>query len=399
MSSQRSIAIVGAGLGGLVCARVLQLQNIPVIIYEREPTPTSRQQGGSLDMHSDSGFKALQMAQLVDEFKKIARYEDQNMKIGWMARFTLRTSKCRPRSRSKIGPRRIEHCYARSYWTRCNPAQSVTQDDRNKPTLHFLDTALEPVTHDFVIGADGSWSRVRPTLSPTVPMYSGVTFVDLFLADITAKTHPELAAFVQPGMAMVLGDNKAVIAQRNSNDVVRVYAALRKPLAWLDEVGLTEGKEGAAQEVLLREFAGWCPQATGWLRVPCESIAVRPLYTFKRHAWAANPGVTILGDAAHSMVPFAGEGANLAMLDGAELATLVAKNISATPGVWLKAIKGFEAQMQRRAVTMSDESMKHMGTMIAEGDAAARAGTMMRRMMMVANAWKFVRKSLFGWIG
>ncbi|KAJ7649293.1 monooxygenase, partial [Mycena rosella] len=66
---------------GLACARVLQLQNIPVIIYEREPTPESRQQGGSLDMHSDSGFKALQMAELVDEFKKFARYEDQQMKI------------------------------------------------------------------------------------------------------------------------------------------------------------------------------------------------------------------------------------------------------------------------------------------------------------------------------
>jgi hypothetical protein len=57
------------------------LQNISVTVYEREPTVSSRQQGGSLDMHSDSGFKVLEMAQLVDEFKKVARYDDQNIKI------------------------------------------------------------------------------------------------------------------------------------------------------------------------------------------------------------------------------------------------------------------------------------------------------------------------------
>ncbi|KAJ7660566.1 tetracycline resistance protein [Mycena rosella] len=409
MSFQRSIAIVGAGLGGLACARVLQLQNIPVIIYEREPTPESRQQGGSLDMHSDSGFKALQMAELVDEFKKLARYEDQQMKIvGMDGTVHFANIEQPPEEGSEIDRPEIDRTQLRGIlldslkpgtvkWN--HGISKVTQED-NKATLHFLDSALESAAHDFVVGADGAWSRVRPTLSSTVPVYSGVTFVDIFLNNVE-KNHPDLAAFVKGGSTMVLGDNKGIMPQRNSNDVVRVYVAFRKPLAWVDEVGLKalveEGRQAEARALLLKEFEGWCSQARGYLQVPCFSMDVRPLYTFKRHAWDANPHVTLLGDAAHCLVPFAGEGANLAMLDGTELATVIAKNMSAKGDAWLRAIKGFEAKMQRRAWSASDEGVSNMDTFISDNDPAARSGAMMWRMMMVMNAWLTVKRFAFGW--
>lgn len=129
------------------------------------------------------------------------------------------------------------------------------------------------------------------------------------------KDHANLAAFVKGGLVMVLGDNKGIIAQRNSNDVVRVYAAFRKPLAWFDEVGLKSlveaERHAEARELLLKQFEGWCPEATGFLQVPCVSLDIRPLYTLNQHGWDTNPHITILGDAAH--VPFS-EGANNAML-------------------------------------------------------------------------------------
>jgi hypothetical protein len=129
------------------------------------------------------------------------------------------------------------------------------------------------------------------------------------------KDHPNVAAFVKGGLVMVLGDNKGIIAQRNSNDVVRVYAAFRKPLAWFDEVGLKSlveaERHAEARELLLKQFEGWCPEATGFLQLPYVSLDIRPLYTLNQHGWDTNPHITILGDAAH--VPFS-EGANNAMM-------------------------------------------------------------------------------------
>ncbi|KAF7361720.1 FAD-dependent monooxygenase [Mycena venus] len=380
MSSQRSIAVVGAGLGGLICARILQLRNIPVVVYEREPTSTSRQQGGSLDMHPESGTKALEMAQLMHRFKEVARYEDQSMKIVGMDG-TVHFADDDPVDGQVGDAPEVDRFLLRQIlldslkpgtvkWN--HGVSKVVQDD-NKATLHFLDSALEPAVYDFVVGADGAWSRVRPSLSSAVPEYSGVTYIDISLVDVK-KHYPDLAAFVKGGMAIVLGDNKGIIAQKNGNDVVRIYVAFRKPLAWLDEVGLnslvSEGRYTEARELLLKEFKGWFPQVTGYLKVPYSSMDVRPLFKLKHHQWLTNPHITLLGDGAHLMVP-TGEGANFAMLDGLELATVIADNLSANKETWLRAIEVFEARMQARAWAEEDAE-SGLDTAISDGDSAAR---------------------------
>ena len=72
-----SIAIVGGGLGGPVLARVLQLHGIASTVYELDASLDARNQGGMLDMHEESGQRALRETGLYEEFRKLVHPQGQ----------------------------------------------------------------------------------------------------------------------------------------------------------------------------------------------------------------------------------------------------------------------------------------------------------------------------------
>jgi 2-polyprenyl-6-methoxyphenol hydroxylase-like FAD-dependent oxidoreductase len=75
------IAIIGGGPGGLTLASILQKHGIRATVFESEASASSRSQGGSLDLHNESGLEALRVAGLFDDFMKYARYEGQQMRV------------------------------------------------------------------------------------------------------------------------------------------------------------------------------------------------------------------------------------------------------------------------------------------------------------------------------
>ena len=387
-----TIAIIGAGLGGLTLARVLQLNSIPVTIYEREPTSSSRNQGGSLDLHGDSGQQALSVAQLTEQFRKLVRPESEGTKIvGKDGKVTYVDEESGPpgNDRPEIDRGDLRGLLLDSLESgtiKWGYNLSKCEIDGGKVKLTFIEPT-EIIEVDVVIGADGTWSRVRPLLSSALPEYTGVIFIDIQITDVDG-TNAEIGKLVGPGTLCALDNNKGLIAQRNSGGKVRVYIALRVALSWIQESPIpslvTKQDYHQIQQLLLSNFSDWDTSLQDFIR-KCdvhESIwALRPLYSLPAdHSWEANSHVTILGDAAHVMSPFAGEGANLAMLDAAELAEAIVQATNEGKGDLKDTFREFEKKMLERSAVFTVESLQNQNLFVSE-NGAKDAGDLMKELM------------------
>ncbi|MEU8975167.1 NAD(P)/FAD-dependent oxidoreductase [Streptomyces monashensis] len=336
------IAVVGGGPAGLTFARVLHRHGHSVAVYERDPAPGARPPGGTLDLHEGLGQVALEKAGLLAEFQALSRPEGQAMRILDVDGTVLRDWRPRPDERANpeidrgqlrdllLGPLDVQ-------WGR--GVTQVVPGTRDGVLVHFADGRQE--TFDLVIGADGAWSRIRPAVSSVTPHYTGVTSVETSLDDVDTR-HPGLARLIGDGSVAVYGANRSLVAQRNSGGHIKVYAKFRAPLDWGTELDLADVE--AVRSSLLALFDGWTAPVLDLLRHG-PAFVHRPLYALPvSHTWTHVSGVTLLGDAAHLMPPL-GAGANLAMLEGAELA----ESIAAGPGDPDEAVRAFEERMWARA--------------------------------------------------
>ncbi|MFI7320315.1 FAD-dependent oxidoreductase [Streptomyces venezuelae] len=346
---RRRIAVVGAGPGGLTLARVLHRHGHPVTVLERDPAPDARPPGGTLDLQEGLGQRALDKAGLLPKFRSLSRPEGQAMRILDTDGTVLRDWRPRPEDRANpeidrghlrdllLGPHGARPLDVR--WGR--RVTRVVPGTLDGVVVHFADGRQE--TYDLVVGADGAWSRVRAAVSPVTPRYTGVTFVETSLDDIDTR-HPGLARLVGDGSLAVYGVNRALVAQRNSGGHVKVYAQFRAPLDWRASLDWTD--IDAVRSDLLTLFDGWSAPALDLLRHGTAFLR-RPLYVLPvSHTWTHVPGVTLLGDAAHLMPPL-GAGANLAMLEGAELAESITS--ASGPEELDEAVRAFEERMWARA--------------------------------------------------
>ncbi|MFE7760402.1 FAD-dependent oxidoreductase [Streptomyces sp. NPDC057438] len=362
------IAVVGSGPAGLTLARVLHRHGHPVALFERDAGPDARPPGGTLDMHEGLGQLALDKAGLLPEFQALSRPEGQAMRILDTAGTTLREWVPRPDERANpeidrgqlrdllTGP--LDVLWGRS-------VTHVVSGIGDGTVVHFADGRRE--TYDLVVGADGAWSRVRPALSSVTPHYTGVTSVETSLDDVDTR-YPDLARLIGDGSLGVFGVNRALVAQRNSGGHVKVSAQFRAPLDRFTDLEQTEVE--AARSTLLALFDGWAPPVLELLRHG-TAFAHRPIHALPvSHTWPHVPGVTLLGDAAHLMPPL-GAGANLAMLDGAELAESIAS--APGPGELDEAVRGFEQRMWARAATWSKITTAGLERLVSPDPAQALA--------------------------
>jgi 2-polyprenyl-6-methoxyphenol hydroxylase-like FAD-dependent oxidoreductase len=340
-----SVTIIGAGLGGLVLARVLHLHGIPVTVYEAEPSPSARRQGGMLDIHPWNGQPALEAAGLIERFRELVLEGRESYRVLDRKGIVLLD---RPDDGTGERPE-VQRGELRQLLLDSLPRDTVRWGckvtgvralDEGCYEVRFADGTT--VVTSLLVGADGAWSRVRPLLSDATPEYVGVSVIETFLFDGDTR-HPAAAEAVGAGSLFALAPGKGILAHRESGGALHTYAQLVRPQDWLAGVDFTDAATVTARVV--EEFDGWAPELTALITDSDTPPVLRRLFTLPPgHRWNRTSGVTLLGDAAHLMPPN-GEGANLAMQDGAALGQAIA----ARPNDVEAALAEYEQAMFTRA--------------------------------------------------
>jgi 2-polyprenyl-6-methoxyphenol hydroxylase-like FAD-dependent oxidoreductase len=372
----KKIAIVGGGPGGLTLARLLQMNGADVKVYERDINKDARTQGATLDLHEESGLKALQETGLMEAFNANYRPGADKMRIidkNANIIFDDHGSNGVDRSRPEIDRGPLQQILLDSLqpgtvvWD-SHFVALLSQNDLWKLEFKNGTSALA----DIVIAADGANSKIRPYITLIKPFYAGVTAVEGAVYN-SATASPKIHRLLKDGKIFAMGDEKTLIVSSKGDGSLVFYTSCKTDEQWSRECGINFADKAQVLAWFKTEYAGWDSVWQELFENASAHFVPRPQYCMPfDQTWEALPNLTMLGDAAHLMPPYAGEGVNMAMLDALELSEcLTSDDYPDTRS----AIAAYEQQMRIRAAETAKITM--------ESTAALHAPDAIRFMMDV----------------
>lgn len=363
----KHIAIVGAGPGGLMLGLLLQRQGFSFTIYERGYQNMHSDRGGSLDIHDDSGQLPLKVAGIFENFRKHARYEGEDTRIvnkdgeilydedaeGEGNRPEIDRGKLCDIIMEQIHPENIKYGFK---------FEKLIQRDNGEVKLVFENGTT--VMTNLVIGADGAFSQIRSYLTNAKPEYTGISMIEM---NSDENEHPDLLKFNKNGKLIGLGGDQAILGQRNGDGRIMAYISFKTKYEKLDEY--RKLSLDALKERLLAEYSDWDSELKNYIAYSYDDIKFRRIYKLPIGlTWATQPNITIIGDAAHLMSPFAGEGVNMALYDAYLLAESF-KNFNNLTEV----LKVYEQQMFETTKVHAKESQDNLEIFFSENGAKKMA--------------------------
>lgn len=358
----KKVAIVGGGPGGLTLARLLQMKGADVKVYERDFNQDARVQGAIVDLHFDSGLKAIEAAGLLEAFK--ANYMPGADKYRLMdpkgnilldegnqnGHITFGDQQFRPEI--DRGALRDLLIAALEPGTMVWDSQLVRMTRKHDGwELHFSNGSS--ASADLVIGADGYRSKARAYLTDSKPLYSGATIIQGEI-DHPELACPEINDLVDQANLMAMGEGKTISVQPRGDGGLTFYAASMYPENWAQTSGLNFNDANEVYTYLTGFYKNWNPVFFTLFKA-CQHFVARPLNYFPlEQRWESKANLTLLGDAAHLMPPN-GEGVNLAMLDALDLSECLTD--PKFPNLQ-SAVAAYEDRMVSRAVALTEETME-----------------------------------------
>lgn len=348
-----SVAIVGAGIGGLTLALSLHARGVPVTVFER--AAELREVGAAVAL-SANGLRPMDELGLLGELEAVATQPSELIHRGWRThdRITafpvgLDGSYRHRFGAPYLGIHRAE--FQRVLSGACPPgmirlsSDVVAADSDGTLTLGSGET----VTASVVVGADGVHSRLRGLVDPAAaPVYTGTSG---FRGIVPVSSLPTLP---DPGAIQFwMGPDAHLLHYAIGPDggEVNFLAVLEGPDSWTTG----PGPAAAAPGTLAEAFSGWAPAVREMVEAVPQS-AHWPLYTLPPLTrWSAGR-VVLLGDAAHTMLPHHGQGANQSIEDAVVLADLLAESddhVSAL-ALYERIRRSRTRQVQRSSLVTSD---------------------------------------------
>ncbi|KAI8630975.1 putative oligopeptide transporter [Xylariaceae sp. FL1651] len=319
------IAIIGAGPVGCMLARLLTLSNVSVTVYESDASPNYRDQGSTLDLHPKTGLAAIKAAQLWDEYIKLARFDSQYM---LMCDQNLKPYVEVGKAGNAISQRpEIDRSQLRRLLMDSLPEGMIKWGHRLQRVDEGNILVFQNTTEsgfDLIVGCDGAFSRTRGYVSTDRPLqYSRIGYHNMLIPD-AERTAPSVYKMVNRGNVFAHSNGKQFSVQQLADGSINVSMATVRPEDWMKTCGYDDTDLDAAKKALLGEMHDWCPELREVVDKTQGSFSMKNLYMLPPGwHWDHRRGATIIGDAAHVMLPFAGEGVNLGLNDAQKLAEAI----------------------------------------------------------------------------